>query len=206
MAQVLKTSQRNKIIQAAKDNFLAKGIKDTSLRAIAKDSGMTVGNLYRYFPSKKDIVDAVVNPALEMLGSIAKIMGDERDIVLENLNAIVKDEQLLKETMILVADSMVETQQHYRTELLILINDEEVNRRYSDWLIELMNRILHESDLHTLKNEFQYEMLSNMVAKSVFYGLHEGIRLMCTTDAPIEEYRLILRGYMLNSFSKIVRI
>ncbi len=205
MAQVLKTSKKNRILQSAKDNFVAKGIKDTSLRCIARDAGMTVGNLYRYFNSKNDIVDAVIGPVVEELGDFAKIRNDT-GYFLATVNDMVNNDQYLKEVMTITADNIVMTHKNYRQEMLILVSDEDTNKQYIDWLWKLMYHIMKESNLTGLKTEFQYEMVSSMVSKAVFHGLHEGIKIMCTTDASIEEYRTVLRGYMISSFGKIVRL
>ena len=49
MAQVLKEAQRDKILEAAKQELLHYGYKEASMRRIAAQAEMTVGNLYRYF-------------------------------------------------------------------------------------------------------------------------------------------------------------
>ena len=53
--QTLKEDVREKIIDSAKNEFLEKGIERASMRDIAAGSGMTVGNLYRYFKNKEEL-------------------------------------------------------------------------------------------------------------------------------------------------------
>ena len=65
MAQKLKENMRNSIIEAAKKELLTFGYKDASMRNIAKMSNMTVGNLYRYFESKDDLIQNIVTPTLK---------------------------------------------------------------------------------------------------------------------------------------------
>jgi AcrR family transcriptional regulator len=47
------------IVAAAAELFAARGIDGTSMNAIAKASGLGIGSLYQYFPSRDAIVDAV---------------------------------------------------------------------------------------------------------------------------------------------------
>ena len=52
MAQILKKSVKENIILAAKKEFLEKGLKDASLRNIAKGANITVGNLTDILPTR----------------------------------------------------------------------------------------------------------------------------------------------------------
>ena len=50
--QVLKDEVRANILSAAKKLFYERGYNNASIRGIAKNSGITVGNVYRYFENK----------------------------------------------------------------------------------------------------------------------------------------------------------
>ncbi len=56
-----------RILAAAKEEFLDKGFEDSSIRAIAKKAGVTSAALYRHFGSKHDIFAALVEPGLEAI-------------------------------------------------------------------------------------------------------------------------------------------
>lgn len=58
MAQILKPEKRAAILKAAKARFRKQGIKETSMSEIAEDAGIAVGNLYRYFANKLEVVAA----------------------------------------------------------------------------------------------------------------------------------------------------
>jgi len=47
------------IVATAAALFAARGFDGTSMNAIAKESGLTIGSLYQYFPSRDAIIDAV---------------------------------------------------------------------------------------------------------------------------------------------------
>jgi len=65
LMQILKEDVRKAILQAALAEFRQYGYKEASMRRIAREAGMTTGNIYRYFTSKDELFDAVVGPVYE---------------------------------------------------------------------------------------------------------------------------------------------
>ena len=68
--QTLKEDVREKIIDSAKNEFLEKGIERASMRDIAAGSGMTVGNLYRYFKNKEELNNIIVGKTLDEINKL----------------------------------------------------------------------------------------------------------------------------------------
>ena len=60
-----KTESHNRIIPAAKQEFLEKGFQNASTRSIAARAGITSGGLYRHFKDKEAIFSELVDPAIE---------------------------------------------------------------------------------------------------------------------------------------------
>ncbi|MBP3857520.1 MAG: TetR/AcrR family transcriptional regulator [Ruminiclostridium sp.] len=60
-----KTKSHERIIEAAKKEFLEYGYADASLRRIAANAGIQVGGLYKHFASKEEMFDALVEPAIQ---------------------------------------------------------------------------------------------------------------------------------------------
>ncbi len=58
--QVKKEDLKENIIKAAEGEFLKKGYKAASMRTIAKKANTTLGNIYNYFESKEELLDAIV--------------------------------------------------------------------------------------------------------------------------------------------------
>lgn len=58
---------RERILQAAKEEFLRLGFQGSSLRSIVKAAGVTTGALYGYYPDKNALFDALVREAAETL-------------------------------------------------------------------------------------------------------------------------------------------
>ena len=61
------TETQRKILEVGKEEFLAKGFKDASLRGIVKAAGFTQGAFYGYYPDKAALFDALVSEAAATL-------------------------------------------------------------------------------------------------------------------------------------------
>lgn len=57
-----KTASHERIVTAAKKEFLEYGFADASMRRIADEAGMSVAGLYKHFKSKEDMFSALVEP------------------------------------------------------------------------------------------------------------------------------------------------
>lgn len=56
-----------RVIEVARDHLLDQGILDFSLRALARDLGMTAPALYRHFPRKSSLLEAVAARSYDLL-------------------------------------------------------------------------------------------------------------------------------------------
>jgi AcrR family transcriptional regulator len=65
------TRNRQRIITAARELLVASGL-DVSVRQIAGRAGLGLGTLYRHFPTRDDLVDAVLEDAFEEYVAIAE--------------------------------------------------------------------------------------------------------------------------------------
>lgn len=65
--QSLKDEVRQRILVAAHDEFIARGVKNTPMRAVAERAGIAVGNVYNYFGSKDALFREVMRPLLSAL-------------------------------------------------------------------------------------------------------------------------------------------
>lgn len=64
MAQRLKNEIKEKILKNALDEFLEKGYKNTSMKVIAQESNIAVGNIYNYFKDKEELYSTLVRPVV----------------------------------------------------------------------------------------------------------------------------------------------
>lgn len=58
---------KEKLLQSARAEFIAKGYQGASLRSICKNSGLTTGALYFFFKDKDDLFTSLVSPQLNAL-------------------------------------------------------------------------------------------------------------------------------------------
>ena len=95
MAQVKKKAVREAILAAANDLFTAKGYSGTTLSDIAGTSGVTMSNIYNYFPSKLGILYALYEPwldhRLDKLAADAARISDPRKRLRKILLSVLRD-------------------------------------------------------------------------------------------------------------------
>jgi AcrR family transcriptional regulator len=62
-------AQRNyqRLLSAANEAFIAHGADDASLEEIARRAGVGIGTLYRHFPARQDLLEAVYRDQVEAL-------------------------------------------------------------------------------------------------------------------------------------------
>ena len=69
--------RRGKLIDAAQREFAAHGV-DASLEKIAREAGVSIGTLYRHFPTRVDLLMAAFRPRVqEFLGGAAKALATD---------------------------------------------------------------------------------------------------------------------------------
>ena len=80
------------IKEAARRQLAAEGAPHLSLRAVARELGMVSSALYRYFPSRDDLLTALIIDAYEALGQAAEAAAasSEGDDLLERWRAVCR--------------------------------------------------------------------------------------------------------------------
>jgi AcrR family transcriptional regulator len=67
---------RERVLEAAKAVFSAGGA-EASLEAVAKQAGVGIGTLYRHFPTREALYEAVYRREVEQLGDLADSLKDD---------------------------------------------------------------------------------------------------------------------------------
>jgi AcrR family transcriptional regulator len=67
---------RDRVLASAKAVFSAGG-PETSLEAVARHAGVGIGTLYRHFPTRQALFEAVYRREVEQLGELAERLKDE---------------------------------------------------------------------------------------------------------------------------------
>lgn len=81
--QVKKDDVRSRIVSVAHEEFVRNGVKNTSMRTIAKLSGVSLGNIYKYFDSKDNILCAVLAPLLKTLDEYLQFHNSSEHLVID---------------------------------------------------------------------------------------------------------------------------
>ena len=77
-----KTANHEKIVAAAKKEFLTYGFTDSSMRHIAEEAGMSASGLYKHFASKEEMFSALVEPACQgLLALFRQEAGDQEKFI-----------------------------------------------------------------------------------------------------------------------------
>jgi AcrR family transcriptional regulator len=67
---------RERLIEAATDVF-AQGASQASLEAVAREAGVGIGTLYRHFPTREALFEAVYRREVDQLGDLAERLARE---------------------------------------------------------------------------------------------------------------------------------
>ena len=195
MAQRLKDESRQAIINSAKEEFLEKGYKNASMRNIAKKANMTVGNLYRYFPSKEDINRMIVGDTLKEINDIIRNITSDSVSMETRVFNIKADVNELSDVMNQLADRLVDVYQMHKIEFNILMMNSGVNKELIEWFSKAINSLI---DQHFPIEGFSNEktILSRSYAISIFAGMREIFR---RTTIEKDQLRMLVKTY-LNSY------
>ena len=135
MAQVLKEIQRDKILEAAKQELLQYGYRDASMRRIAAQAKMTVGNLYRYFESKDQLIQAITSPALTQLDQLVRSLTDDRISLNQTNTSVGLSIGELRPKIDRLARDLTELSVRMPQEMRILMLHSDLSEQISSWLV-----------------------------------------------------------------------
>jgi AcrR family transcriptional regulator len=68
--QKLKEEVRNRIIEAAVNEFSRSGYEKASMRDISKAAGISVSNTYNYYRNKEELFESIIEPVYETVKDI----------------------------------------------------------------------------------------------------------------------------------------
>ncbi len=75
-----KLTTKEKILKAARDEFMAHGFRDASLRRIAGEAGVAVSNVYNHFDNKDKLYVAVLQPVLDTWDEMYQEHASEQEL------------------------------------------------------------------------------------------------------------------------------
>ena len=139
--QKLKMEVKQKIMEVGKLKFKILGFENTSMKDIASDAGISTGNIYRYFLTKKHLLNEILD---ELEGEINELLDDiSSNHELENLHEAFEK---LTESTVKLAENNTDT-------LKIMFNSPNESQ-----FVNFKNRIL---DTLMIKMSFLTEKMNN---------------------------------------------
>lgn len=186
--QIQKEEIRNSILEAAKEEFLTAGYRNSSMRTIAEQAGTTPGNIYAYFSGKEDLLDSIVVPTLDELNDL--MLGAS------------KGREMNAPTILELAEQITAVFLRNRTQFLILMNGSEGSRHehIKDTLIYYAARRMEEELLPKMPKQMQSRLLVETLAQSLLSGV---FYLFGKYDGDEEKLKKTMEDYMMVSLYHI---
>lgn len=133
--QTTKASIQQLILEVAKKEFIQHGVQGTSMRTIAKQVGISTGNIYHYFKSKDALFYEVLQPLLKAINQYVKQHNDTKHISLDVFSLNRFQQESIDKMLMLVKD--------FRAELRLLLFHAEGTSLagYATRLIEMQTKI-----------------------------------------------------------------
>ena len=195
MAQVLKEESREMILDAAKDEFMEKGFKESSMRRIAQKSRMTVGNLYRYFKNKEDLLEVIVAPAYRAVNKMVSDLTDDAvSFERDGFNFDASPEEL-SGMVDKLSDGMIDAYVKHKVEFNILMMNSKLNDNIVDWFQGLISGLISKH-YGVPEDDANVNILSKGYAIAIFHGIREMLK---HTDTDTENLKALTKIY-LNSY------
>lgn len=188
MAQILKEEIKNKIVSSAISEFYGYGFNDASLRRIAASSNITVGNLYRYFKNKDDLIEYVTSSSYKQLSALITDAARYKESLFVKGNVDIKE---IEHLIILFCRQLINMAEEGYEELMILLVHAPIKEQLYDWFVQLIydliknfvNRDLSENMLIVLSKMFARSMSQGVIAFFECYrdydNVEEALFILC---------------------------
>jgi len=160
LVQVLKEKVKEKIYQAAVEEFYKKGFLKAKMQDIAKKAGISTGLTYSYYNNKEDLFAAIVEPIYkEILQPLENEEGRDSEIgdpvnLFEQESAFIL--QLLRqkrEIFLILIDCSKGTRFEKAKEQIINVTKEHIKQQLSSRVNSQLFKI-DEAFYHILANNF----------------------------------------------------
>jgi len=173
--QIKKGNVKQKIKKSAKELFFVMPYKDVSMRDVAQKSGMTVGNIYRYYENKEILFDDIVKSCFDEVMTITKINNYAKKFTQKNV--VINKKKVYKNSRFknYLLNMIAKTISNNATELYILINSNECSKyeRINEELISVVKSSM--MDIIENLDEHRANIYSKTALTTILYILQEYI-------------------------------
>ena len=197
MAQVLKDSVRQSIVDAAIQEMLEVGYEKSSMRNIASNAKMTVGNLYRYFKNKEEMIKFIIYPVMDKIDNKIRLVTNE-SISLNEDSLYIED--FVYENILVVLDQIaidiVEIYNAHPKIMRIIMMESSFNNRLRDWCANLVLKLFKYENNNDINHDI-YNVLAHVYASSMFAAMKEALTNdVLSKDETIKIIRIYFRSFL----------
>lgn len=201
MGQILKDHVKTQIVESAIKDIFENGLIGSSMRKIASNANMTVGNLYRYFKNKDELINFIISPVLNRISKIIqkytnKVI-DLNDETIDLSNISIEDiTHILDELSIELVDIYTETPKPF----MILMMNDKVNDNILKWFAKIIMEFMISKNYVNENNKARCELLSRAYAVSLFAGVKD---LLANNQLDKSELSIVMKMYFHSCISFI---
>jgi AcrR family transcriptional regulator len=180
-SQQVKPDRREALILAAFHSIAEKGFEGLRIRGVAVQVGVNGATLHYYFPTKEDLIQAVVAYTVNRLRSVMEDLdaaGSPADKIHEHLTRLFRLMREEPATFVVQTEICLRAQRHSVMELL--------NQQHNQWQ-EMLVAILQDG----IKQKIWPENMNPQDTAIVIITLLEGASLWAATDPKRGERALI---------------
>lgn len=174
MTQILKDDRRALIVNAAINDFYEYGYQKTSMRHIAKNANMTVGNVYRYFKNKDDLINYIIEPVLRKIN----------EVLVRNTNQVFNPKGYDFDVNKLTYQEFYQTFDDIAVELcqlyyesprvfIIVLKNSLIHETFLKWWIDIIYDYILFRIVKTKSIQKKVEALSRMYGVSLFSAVQD---------------------------------
>lgn len=188
--QYLKEEIKSEIMRAALKEFDLNGFEKASMKNIANNAGVAIGNIYRYFKNKEELFNEIIEPAHDKISDL--VFDRFQD---NNLN--------IKFNPADIVNSLMKVYLNYSTELMIMMYKSE-GTKYQNTKDEMINLVYKRLELEYMAIFSEQGIESIEKFMYIFATiLSEGIFTILRRDEDIEEKKKLINQLLIFYFNQL---
>lgn len=201
MGQILKENLKSLIVESAINDLYENGVTGASMRKIAKDANMTVGNLYRYFTNKDELVNYIIEPVIHKI-SLVLLKNTNQSLDLKNSEFDIHNmayDDFIK-TFDDISKELCHLYSEHKKVFIIVLKSQTINDLFLNWCVDVIYRYMCYRLKDISISDEKMKQLSRMYAVSLFAGI---IDLFLNNNLSIHELEDVLKIYFRTSISLV---
>ncbi len=201
MGQILKENMKELIVESAINDLYENGIQGASMRKIAKDANMTVGNLYRYFTNKDELVNYIIDPIMHKISLVLlKNTNQSLDLTDNQFDIHKMTYDDFVKTFDELAIELCRLYKEHKKIFIIVLKSQSINNKFLNWFNNVIYRYMtyRLNDVDISKDILM--QLSRMYGVSLFAGI---IDLFLNNSLDEIELENVLKIYFKTSISMV---